>query len=325
MGTFGGRRAVAHASALLALAGLLAVPLLTGCSAALDQAHSVQTRLGRIDEVADADVTTPTADTGAAIRVDYAGASTERELTRLIAAIDRVAADEDYPSYRLELSPADAPGDRLVLDDAFSGSDDEQPVLANWLAVTTALLGDVDYTYEPGHEAIVVDAGAGVAHDVGEASRIRYGFRDTTWTFTTGDSEFVASGRVSPTDVQLFSGIQRTVSSEVLPAPAPRWRLERHADHLSLDLEVALPGRQVAPDHLTVARYGADVRRLVDATLGEVAVAGIPVWLRLHHLTAAGDDVFGYWISDQRPARGRDRLVRGWDQWLASVARTATV
>jgi hypothetical protein len=326
MGTFGGRRAVAHAVARLApslvIATVLAVPLLAGCSAALDQAHSVQTKLGRLEEVAGAEVTTPSADTGAAIRVDYTGASTARELSRLIAGIDRVATDERYPSYRLELSSPDTDRDRLVVDDRFVGSRAEPAVLENWLAVTSVLLGDVEYTYEAGHEAIVVDAGAGVAHDVGEASRIGYGTDDTTWTFHDDGTTFVAAGRVSAADVLLFQGVQRTASSEVLAAPARTWRLERYDDHLLLDLDVTVPGRDVTAERLTVPRYGADVRRLVVATLGQLDV-GLPVWLRLHHVTAAGDDLFGYWVSDQRPVRGRDRLVRGWDLWLTGVARAA--
>jgi hypothetical protein len=328
MGTFGGRRAVAHAVARLVpplvpplmLASVLAVPLLAGCSAALDQAHSVQTRLGRLEEVAGVEVTTPSADAGAAIRLDYTGATTGRELSRLIDAIDRVATDERYPSYRLELTSSDT--DRLVVDDGFVGSRAEPAVLENWLAVTSVLLGEVDYIYEAGHEAIVVDAGAGIAHDVGEASRIRYGTDDTTWTFRDDGTTFVASGRVSAADVLLFQGVQRTVSSEVLPAPARTWRLERYDDHLLLDLHVTVPGRDVTAEQLTVRRYGADVRRLVVAALGQLDV-GLPVWVRLHHVTAAGDDLFGYWVSDQRPVRGRDRLVRGWDLWLVEVARTA--
>ena len=57
MGTFGGRRAVACASALLAV--LLPGSLLTACSDPIDQSHTVQTQLNRIDAVTDAQVTTP--------------------------------------------------------------------------------------------------------------------------------------------------------------------------------------------------------------------------------------------------------------------------
>jgi hypothetical protein len=308
---------VAHASAFLALC----VPLLGGCSAALDQAHSVQTRLGRIDQVADATVTTPSPARTAAITVGYTGVTTERGLARLVADIDRVADDADYPAYRLDLVAADSPGDTLVVDSAFVGSDTEPAVLATWLRVTTALLGDVTYSYQPGNESIVVDSGAAVAHDVSEASRVGYGFRDTTWTFADAGTAFVAAGRVSPTDVLLFQGVQRSVSSEALPALAPTWRLERRTDHVLLDLDVSFTSGPVAPGRLTIGRYGGDVQRLVLAALDAVRVAGLPVWLRLHHRTDAGDDVFGYWVAGQHPVRGRDRLVRGWDQWLEALAR----
>jgi hypothetical protein len=145
MGTFGGRRAVAHASALV----VLSVALLAGCSAALDQAHSVQTRLGRIEQVTDTSVTTPSAERGAAISVGYGDVTTERGLSRLLAEVDRVADEADYPAYRLDLRPAEAPGDALVVDDSFIGSDAESSVLRAWILVTAALLGDVDYSYEP--------------------------------------------------------------------------------------------------------------------------------------------------------------------------------
>ncbi|HEY0949750.1 hypothetical protein [Nocardioides sp.] len=321
MGTFGGRRAVAHASAWV----VLSVPLLTGCSTALDQAHSVQTRLGRIEQVTDTSVTTPSAERGAAISVHYGEVTTQRGLSRLLAEIDRVADEADYPAYRLDLRPAEAPGDALVVDDSFIGSDAEPTVLRAWLLVTAALLGDVEYSYEPAREAITVDSGAAIGHDVGEASRVGYGYRDTTWTFTADGATFVAGGRVSLTDVQLLQGVQRSVSSDSLPAPAATWRLERRTDHVLLDLDVELgppgPGG-VTPERVTVSRYGEDVQRLVTAALGAVRVAGLPVWLRLHHRTEEGDDVFGYWVSGQAPVRGRDPLVRGWDRWLADLARS---
>jgi hypothetical protein len=307
---------VARASVLLLVLPVLG---LTACSRSLDQAHSVQTRLNRIDQVADAQVTTPSAEAGAAIVVTYGDTAGERGLSRLIREIDAVADDERYPSYRLDLVP-DGGSDRLTVDDSFVGSPDEATVLGSWLATTSALLGDVRYRFEPGAEAIDVDSGAAIAHDVSEASRIGYGFAGTVWTFHDGDSAFVASGRVSPTDVALFQGAQRTVSSGVLPAPATTWRLERRDGHVLLDLDVGFPGGSVPPERLTIPRYGDAVARLAAAALGTVRVASLPVTLRLVNATPAGDDVFGYWVSGQRPVRGRDRLVRGWDRWLVRLA-----
>lgn len=307
-----------HVSALLSLT--LAVSVLAGCSAAVDQAHSIQTKLGRIDAISEAEVTTPTADRGAAISVTYDGAGSRRELTALIAAIDKVATDADYPSFRLSLEPVSSEDDVLVVDDTFAGGTDEAEVLANWLTVLDVVLGDITYTFEAGNESIDVDAGAAVAHDVSEASRLRYGHPETTWTFRNGDTTFVASGKVSPTDVTLFQDIQRSVSSDVLPAPAPSWRLERSDHHVLLDLDVAFPGAPVDPHQLTVQRYGDDVARLVTTAISAVDVAGLPVRMQLRNPTETGSDVFGYWISDQKPVRGRDRLMRGWDLWLVALA-----
>ena len=294
---------------------------LTSCSAALDQAHTVQTKLGRIDEIVDASVATPSKDTGAAIAITYTDADAPRELAGLLAEIDKVADGEEYPSYRLDLTPAGSAGDRLTVDDTFVDSADQAEVLANWFAVTTALLGNVQYSFEPGTESITVDSGPAVGHDVGEASRIHYGFPNTTWTFRNGETTFVADGRVSPTDVTMFGSVQRSVSSQVLPTPAESWRLERHGDHVRLDLDVTLPGGPVQPDRLTVERYGADVQRLVDAAVPAVGVASLPVRMALRNATVASPDVFGYWVSDAPPERGRDPLMRGWDLWLVSAAK----
>ncbi|MGB0101730.1 MAG: hypothetical protein WBP61_15740 [Nocardioides sp.] len=322
MGTFGGRRAVARASALSALALTLAVPLvaLTGCSGALDQAHTVQTHLNRIDEIESADVSTPSATVGPEITVTYDGSSSARELSRLIAAIDRVADGEDYPSYRLDLIPTDRRNDRLTVDDAFAGSPDEGTVLANWLSTSSVLLGDVHYRFESGQESIDVDSGAGILHDVGEASRIGYGLDGTTWTFHDGEDTFVVEGQVGPSDVSLFQDAARTLSSQALPAPASSWRLERRDDQLLLDLGVGLPGGPVPADQLTTSTYGDDVQRLAAVALAAARSAALPITLRLVNPAPAGSDVFGFWASDQRPVRGRDPLMRGWDRWLSRLA-----
>ncbi|GAB3198622.1 hypothetical protein GCM10027062_13220 [Nocardioides hungaricus] len=308
----------------LVVAAVLPLALLGACSGALDQANTVQTRLNRIDQVTSSKVATPSADTGAAITVTYNDASSVRELSRLIAAIDRVADEQDYPSYRLDLVPAENDADRLTVDDSFAGSSDEAEVLGNWLTTTAAMLGSVRYRFEPGLESIELDSGAGILPDVGEASRIGYGFDDTVWTFRTGDSAFVVAGRVSPTDVTLFQGTARTVASGVLPAPASTWRLERRDGHVLLDLRVAFPGGSVAPDRLTIGRYGEDVERLAGAAMTAVGVAGLPVTMRLVNPAPDGDDVFGYWSSDDRPVRGRDPLMRGWDAWLVQLAQQRT-
>ena len=322
MGTFGGRRAVARASGRVAACLALALPvaLLSSCTAALDQAHTVQTKLNRIEQVTRSSVTTPSADTGAAITVTFTRADSVRTLARLVAQIDAVADEEAYPSYRLDLVPADSEGERLMVDDSFTGSDDEEAVLGNWFATTSALLGDVRYRFEPGEESIELDSGAGILHDVGEAGRIGYGSPATVWTFRDGEDAFVASGRVAPADTALFQATQRTVSSEVLPAPASSWLLQRLDGHVLLDLDVGFPAAPVPPERLTIAQYGEDVARLASAAMGAVGTAGLPVTLRLVNVAPQSRDVFGHWESDRRPVRGRDPLVRGWDLWLARLA-----
>ena len=307
-----------------ALVGLcLPAVLLTGCTAALDQAHTVQTKLGRIDEIVDASVATPSEDTGAAIAVTFADTDSPRELSDLLGEIDKIADGEAYPSYRLDLTPADSAGDRLTVDDTFVDSPDQTTVLENWFSVTAALLGPVQYSFEPGMESITVDSGPGVGHDVGEASRIHYGFPNTTWTFVNGPTTFVASGRVSPTDLAMFENVQRTVSSQVLPTPAESWRLERHAHHVLLHLDVTFASGPVDPVRLTVEGYGEDVGRLVVAAVDAVRQARLPVRMELRNATVTTPDVFGYWISDTRPQRGRDPLARGWDLWLLALTGSA--
>lgn len=318
MRTFGGRRAVACASALAAV--VLPGTLLVGCAGAIDQAHSVQTKLNRIDEVADAQVSTPSGSTGAVIEVVYEDDPSTRELSRLLKQVDAVAAGEDYPPYRLDLVPATDDTDRLTVDQAFIGSDAEEPVLDNWLATTTVLLGDVHYRFESGVESIEVVSGPAILHDVGETSRLGYGFATTEWTFRDGDDSFVVSGRVTPTDVTLFQDVQRTVSSEVLPAPASSWRLERRERQVLLDLVVDLPDAPVPPERLTVTRYGEQVEPLATAAMAATDPASLPVTIRLVNPTDQADDVFGYWVSDQRPVRGRDPLTRGWDLWLENLS-----
>lgn len=318
MRTFGGRRASACAPVLVT--ALLSAALLGGCSGAIDQAHSLQTRLNRIDDVGSVSVTTPTPSNGAAIEVVYNGDPTARELTRLIRQVDVLAVAENYPSYRLDLVPARNDGDRLTVDDTFAASPAEETVLQNWLDTTSILLGDLHYVFEPGSERISVDAGAGILHDVGEASRIGYGTAITVWTFADGDDTFTVTGRVTSADVVLFQDVQSGVSSDVLPAPAESWMLLRGARQVLLDLVVGFPDGPVPPEQVTVPRYGDAVGRLATAATTAVDTATVPVTIRLINPTADGQDVFAVWHSDQAPVRGRDPLFRGWDLWFRQLA-----
>lgn len=298
---------------------------MTGCAGSVDQAHSVQTRLGRVDGILTAEVTAPSASHTALIQVTFDSSLTSADLALLIADVARAARAEQYAGYRLDLVPGDGESDVLVVDDTFHDSSDEKTVLVNWKIVTEALLGPVTYSFQSGDEAISVDSGSALLHDVTEAGRIGYGYADTTWSFTSGDDVLVVSGRLSGTDVDLLQRVQRTVASTQLPVPASSWRVERRRRHVLVDLEVGLPGAPVAPELVTVRRYGSDVRPLVLAALDSVAVADLPVSLQLSHLVAEGHDVFGWWVSGQRPVYGRDLLNRGWDRWLAGVARDRRV
>ncbi|MGZ4445562.1 MAG: hypothetical protein ACXVEC_02705 [Nocardioides sp.] len=292
---------------------------LTGCSAAVDQAHAVQTRVRGVDGVLSADVSAPSPSRAARIDLTYADGLHPPDLVALVDHVTHAARAEKYPTFRLDLRSAANPDDVLVVDDSFAHSPDEATVAASWANVTDALIGRVTYTFEPGAESIAVDSGGGLGHDVTEAGRIGYGFADTTWTFTSGRDVFVADGRVSPTDVELLQQVQRTVGSTTLPLRAQQWRLEARTGHVLLVLDVGLPAG-TDPDQLTPHRFGARLRPLAHAALDAARVGGQPVWLQLRHATDSGTDVFGWLVTGQHPVRGRDPRIRGWDQWLVGVA-----
>ena len=234
------------------LAALLSSALLSGCTEDADRAHVLQTHLGRIDHVDRVDVTAPTRTQGTAIRVTFDDQVDGPDaLAKLIADVDAAADEEKYPTYRLDLAPH---GDdaALVVDDSFTGSDREDAILKNWFAVRDTLIGGIQVVAEPGSETITVDSAGGIAHDVSEASRMSYGTDQTTWVFVNGDTSFTASGRIGSSDVTLFQDVQRSVSSESLPASAPSWRLDRRAGHVRLDLDVDFSDESVPPAELTI-------------------------------------------------------------------------
>ena len=104
MGIVGGRRGPArpHVTALVLATTALVGAALAGCSGAGDQAHTVQTRLGRLPQVADVVVATPSRDQAPAITVTYErDVASAAVLAGLVAAVDDVADDLDYPTYPL--------------------------------------------------------------------------------------------------------------------------------------------------------------------------------------------------------------------------------
>jgi hypothetical protein len=307
VGTVGGRAATAA----------LVLAALAGCAAAPDVARTVEGEVVQLDGVADATVTPPTADRAATLTVTYDDGADAAALATLADEVARVAERNDYATYRLTLVPELEPDSALVVGPDFSGSAAERPLLGAWLAETAALLGPVRHAVDDGGEEITVDSGGGVAQDVAEARRLRYGGATTTWVFRTGPGTFTVGGRVSAGDLALLQAVQRGDGVEGQQAWASSWRLDRRAGHVRLDLEVALDGAPVAAAGLTAARYGSTVAPLVDTALVALAGAGRPSWVRL--LDPSGD-VLGSWSSEQRAAPGRDPLDRGWDAWLASQA-----
>lgn len=317
MATWGDRLAAG-----LAVASLCApVLLLSGCAESVDQAHTVQTKLGRIARVVDADVSTPSTDRAARIDIVFDPGLRPRDIVELIGDISQVAQEESYPAYRLDLREAGNEGDVLSVDVDFEQSPQEQAVVANWLRVGEVLLGDTTYVFDAGSESVTVTSGGALLHDVTEASRIRYGTTTTTWRFTAENSTYIVEGRVSANDVLLLQRVQRTVVSPSLPVPALTWRLERRHDHVLLDLQLALPDGVLAPRMLTISGYGDQVAPLARAAVAAMDVTGRPPWVRLRQSGAQSNDVFAWWISGQPAVRGRDRLNRGWDTWLRALAR----
>lgn len=299
---------------------LLPVLLLAGCSEDVDQAHAVQTRLGRTEHVAASQVTSPTADRGAEITLDVTAGLSAAEVVALAADVAGTAADEDYLAYTLTLRESGTPADALVVDDDFGADPRAAAVVGHWQRLASALLGDITYRYQPGAEIIEVETDGSLVRDVQEAGRIGYGSTATSWRFAEGGIVYVDDGRLHPQDVLLVQRVQRTVASPSLPVPAPDWRLETRADHVLLDLPVVLPQGGVSAAQLTVAAYQLPVRTLVLGAVDALSVTGKPRWLRLYHVDGTTDDLFGWWDSDQPPVPGRDPLHRGWDAWLETVA-----
>jgi hypothetical protein len=317
MGIVGVRRALATTTIGLVLAGLG----LCGCSEAVDEARAVQTRIGRLHQVVDVDVTTPSTERTAAITVTYDD-SVDRPpvLASLVAAVVEVADDLDYPAYPLTLVPATEPASALTIGGAFPRPAAEDAVLTTWFTVTGALLGAVGYDAGLDGETITVDSEGGAAHDLAEVQRIGRGSARTTWVFRAGGATFTVDGRVRPADLRLFQAVQRNAGVEGQPVWARGWQLDRRSGHVRLDLDLTLGTAGVTPGQLTVARYGRTLAPLAHNSLIALDGTRRPAWLRLHN----GDDTFATWASGKAPGRGRDRLGRGWDVWLALQAARAS-
>lgn len=319
MGIVGGRRGPArpHVTAVVLVISALLAATLAGCSDAGDQAHTVETRLGRLPQVADAVVAVPSRDQAPAITVTY-----ERDvdsaalLAGLVAEVEDVAGGLDYPAYPLTLVPAVEPDSALTLDAALPDAARSSDVLDAWSSVTGAALGPVRYDAQPDGETITVDSDGGAAHDIAEVRRLGYGTPRTTWVFRAGPSTFTATGGVRASDPGLFQAVQRNAGTAGQPVWAPAWQLDRRAGHVRLDLDVRIGSDPVSAAQLTVGRYGDTLAPLARTSLTTLAGTRMPAYLRLH----GDEDVFGVWSSGRTPEPGRDPLARGWDGWLVTQA-----
>lgn len=315
MGIVGVTRALATAIAMTLGAAL------AGCAEPVDEARAVQAQIGRIHQVVDVAVATPSTDRSAAIRVTYDDDVDQPSvLAGLIAAVSKVADSLDYPTYPLTLVPATEPDSALTIGAAFRRPAAEDAVLTTWFAVTGALLGSVGYVVGPDGETITVGSEGGVAHDLAEMRRVGHGSARTTWVFRAGPATFTVGGRVRPSDVALFQAVQRNAGAEGQPVWARAWQLDRRPGHVRLDLDVALGSAEVSPGLLTVPRYGRTVAPLAHNSLVALDRTGRPAWLTLH----SGEDRYATWASGQTPGKGRDPLGRGWDIWLVAQAAKAS-
>ncbi|WP_309649242.1 hypothetical protein [Nocardioides sp.] len=294
---------------------------LSSCNADIDQAQSVQTRIGRIPGIAATGVSPPSGARAGAISVDLEEGLTVAEVLTVVGSVARAAETEDYVDYRLTLrEEGDRGGDQstLVVDGDLALGRRADAVVTQWRRLESALLGTVTYTHQPDAETITVTTPGGLLHDVVEAARIGYGTAATTWRFADGGSTYVDDGRIGPRDVLLVQRVQRTVASPSLPLAAPGWRLGTHDAQVLLDLPVAVTD-PVDPADFTLRTFARPVRLLVEAAVDALDVPGRDLVVRILH----DDDVVGWWGSARPVVRGRDPLHRGWDVWLGTVAGRA--
>lgn len=225
----------------------------------------------------------------------------------LAAAVERPYVDLVDP----------ATGDVLAVDAGFGTDTRASAVVAAWRRLSATTLGPTTSSYEHGLSTVAVDSGGGLLHDVAEAARVAPPPAPSTWRFAGNEGVALVHGRVTASDVALVERVQAGVLSPSLGVAAARWRLERRATRLLLDLW--LPGA-VPPEQLVPATWAHRLAPLVTAARTALGRPSRPAELRLLQAVDGGTDVVAWWSSDHPPAPGRDRLRRGWDAWLASRA-----
>lgn len=301
------------------LASLVLLSGLAGCSQDVNRALSLQTTLDTLDGVSQSDVASATEDAVARVDVMLEPDLDAGATLAVIRDVTEATDEAGWTGYLLDIRRSLVDEDSLLVDEAFATSRDARVITENWIRVSDALLGEVLYTYQTGNESIAVASGGGIGHDVAEASRIGYGWKDTTWRFSATGATFIVSGRVEGRDATLFDRVQRSVSSSVLPVPARTWRLERRTTHVVLDLEVRVAGDD--PERITVQRWAASLRPLAEAALSTTRYPDRARWLLISDRTETDEkDTFASWSSTSPPVRGRDPYLRGWDQWWWKLA-----
>lgn len=306
-------------SLLPALLLVLLAGGLTGCAEDLDRVTSLRTTLAGVDGVSEAQVHPPTRDTAAWIAVVLDHGLDTTDTLAVIGKVTAAAEEDRFTGYRLEVRRSLTDDDVLVVDEAFAGSRAAESVTAAFVRLTDALLGEIVHDVRGGSEAVAVESGGGIGHDVAEAARIGYGTTLTTWRFHAGPVTFVVAGRIGSRDAHLFDRVQRTVSSSVLPVPAVRWRLERWSSQVVLALDVRVPGGD-DPGRISLDRWAGEVRPLAVAALRASRHPDRVRWVTLTDVAGPDPDTFASWRSDTGPVRGRDPHLRGWDAWWARIA-----
>ncbi len=320
-----GRMAIGGSRGRRRAAGALLCALVLGsaCSPEIDRARGLDTEIAGLGGVSDAQVTSATRDRVERISVVLDRGLDATETLSVLRKVASAAREAGSRGYVLEVSRSLVEDDVLLVDETFARDPEAGAVLGSWIRLLDALLGEVTYSYGAGSEEIEVLADGAIGHDVEETSRIGHGSPGTTWRFLADGSTFVVSGRVGPRDVTLFDRVQRTVSSSVLPVPATEWELQRRATQVSLSLDVALPGGD-RPERITLAAWADDVRPLALAAVAASRYGERERRLEITDVTdgAGGDrDTFATWSSESRPVKGRDRYLRGWDQWWYELTK----
>lgn len=320
----GGSRGQRRAAAALVRALLVGALLLGGaCAQEIDRTRGLDTAIAGLSGVSDSEVVPATPE-----RVERIGVVLDRgldaaETLSVVRAVAAAAHEAGSRGYVLEVSRSLVEDDVLLVDETFARDRAARGVIGNWIRLLDALLGEITYSYGTGSEEIAVLADGAIGHDVEESSRIGYGLPATTWRFLADGVSFVVSGRVGPRDVALFDRVQRTVTSSVLPVPATGWELQRRSTHVSLFLDVTLPGGD-QPERITLDRWADDVEPLALAAVSASRYGERPRWVELTDVAGGAEgarDTFATWSSETRPVKGRDRYLRGWDQWWRELTR----